>query len=49
MFFDGTPTIFVNGRRLFGNYPWANLERIISGELNYQKTNHDAGMLAPYG
>jgi protein-disulfide isomerase len=40
---EGTPTIFVNGRRLFGNYPWANLEQIVNGELKYQQTNHDAG------
>ena len=39
---DATPTIFVNGRRLIGNYPWPNLEQIISGELNYQKTAHNA-------
>ena len=35
---DATPTLFINGRRLVGNYPWANLMQIISGELNYQKT-----------
>ena len=35
---DATPTIFLNGRRLVGNYPWPNLEQIINGELNYQKT-----------
>jgi len=35
---DATPTLFVNGRRLVGNYPWPNLEQIINGELNYQKT-----------
>ena len=35
---DATPTLFVNGRRLVGNYPWPNLEQIITGELNYQKT-----------
>ena len=40
---DATPTLFVNGRRLVGNYPWQNIEQIISGELNYQKTAHDAG------
>ena len=40
---DATPTMFVNGRRLVGNYPWQNLEQIINGELNYQKTAKDAG------
>jgi len=36
---DATPTLFLNGRRLVGNYPWQNIEQIISGELNYQKTS----------
>lgn len=40
---DATPTMFLNGRRLVGNYPWPNLEQIINGELNYQKTAKDAG------
>ncbi|HYL74091.1 MAG TPA: thioredoxin domain-containing protein [Bryobacteraceae bacterium] len=40
---DATPTIFINGRRLVGNYPWVNLEQIINGELNYQKTAQNAG------
>jgi protein-disulfide isomerase len=35
---DATPTLFLNGRRLIGNYPWQNLDQIITGELNYQKT-----------
>jgi protein-disulfide isomerase len=35
---DATPTVFLNGRRLVGNYPWQNLEQIINGEVNYQKT-----------
>jgi protein-disulfide isomerase len=35
---DATPTLFVNGRRLVGNYPWQNIEQIINGELNYEKT-----------
>jgi protein-disulfide isomerase len=34
---DATPTVFLNGRRLVGNYPWQNIEQIINGELNYQK------------
>ncbi len=40
---DATPTMFLNGRRLVGNYPWPNLEQIINGELNYQKTAQNAG------
>ena len=39
---DATPTMFLNGRRLVGNYPWPNLEQIINGELNYQKTSANA-------
>jgi protein-disulfide isomerase len=35
---DATPTLFLNGRRLVGNYPWQNITQIINGELNYQKT-----------
>jgi protein-disulfide isomerase len=35
---DATPTVFINGRRLIGNYPWQNIEQIITGELNYQKS-----------
>jgi len=40
---DATPTIFLNGRRLVGNYPWANLQQLITGELHYQKTAQNAG------
>jgi protein-disulfide isomerase len=35
---DATPTLFLNGRRLVGNYPWQNLDQIIGGELNFQKS-----------
>ncbi len=35
---DATPTVFLNGRRLVGNYPWQNIEQIINGELNFQKS-----------
>lgn len=35
---DATPTLFINGRRLVGNYPWQNIDQIIEGELNYEKT-----------
>jgi protein-disulfide isomerase len=40
---DATPTIFVNGRRLIGNYPWQNLQQLIDGELKYQKNEKNAG------
>jgi protein-disulfide isomerase len=36
---NGTPTIFVNGRRLMGAYPWDNLKAIIQADLDYQKTH----------
>ncbi len=40
---DGTPTTFLNGRRLIGSYPWPNLQQLIEGELNYQKSAQNAG------
>ena len=40
---DATPTMFINGRRLVGNYPWPNLQQLINGELNYQKSAQNAG------
>jgi len=36
---EGTPTIFVNGRRLMGNLPWENLKAIIAADLDYQATH----------
>ena len=36
---DATPTSFVDGRRLVGNYPWTNLEQVVNLEVNYQKTH----------
>jgi len=39
---DATPTLFLNGRRLVGNYPWQNISQIITGELSYQKTAQNA-------
>lgn len=39
---EATPTTFINGRPLVGNYPWPNLEQIINGELKYQQTHHSA-------
>jgi protein-disulfide isomerase len=43
---DATPTVFVNGRRLVGNYPWPNLEQIIQGELSYEKSSGAAASSA---
>ncbi len=40
---SGTPTTFVNGRRLTDSFPWPNLEQLINQELDYQKTAKDAG------
>lgn len=37
-----TPTLFINGRRLVGNYPWQNLEQIIKQELDYQSASAEA-------
>lgn len=39
---DATPTVFIDGRRLVGNYPWQNIDQILGGELNYQKTAQNA-------
>ena len=39
----GTPTTFVNGRRLTDSFPWQNMEQLINQELAYQKTAKDAG------
>jgi protein-disulfide isomerase len=36
---SGTPTIFLNGRRLMGNIPWENLKVVIEADLDYQKTH----------
>jgi protein-disulfide isomerase len=46
---DATPTIFLNGHRLVGNYPWQNLEQIIKVELNYQTTTQNAPPAAAIG
>jgi protein-disulfide isomerase len=43
---DATPTLFLNGRRLVGNYPWQNLDQIITGELNYEKSAQNASSAA---
>jgi protein-disulfide isomerase len=39
----GTPTLFINGRRLEGPVPWPNLREIIDYEIEYQKTAKNAG------
>jgi protein-disulfide isomerase len=40
---NGTPTLFVNGRRLASQVPWPQLETIIRSEIEYQKTAKNAG------
>jgi protein-disulfide isomerase len=40
---NGTPTIFVNGRRISQTIDWLNLKNIIDAEIEYQKTAKNAG------
>jgi protein-disulfide isomerase len=40
---DGTPTLFVNGRRIAQSIDWPNLRSIIDYEIEYQKTAKNAG------
>lgn len=40
---NSTPTLFVNGRRMVGSVPWADLKRVIDYEIEYQKTAKNAG------
>ncbi len=40
---DGTPTLFVNGRKIGQSIDWANLKAIVDYEIEYQKTAKDAG------
>ena len=40
---SGTPTIFVNGRRISQTIDWPNLKNIIDSEIEYQKTAKNAG------
>ena len=40
---SGTPTMFVNGRRIGQTIEWANLKTIIDTEIEYQKTAKNAG------
>jgi protein-disulfide isomerase len=40
---DGTPTLFINGRRIPAGTDWASMKRVIDFELEYQKTAKNAG------
>ncbi len=40
---NGTPTLFVNGRRIPNVVDWATLRNIIDYEIEYQKTAKNAG------
>jgi protein-disulfide isomerase len=40
---DSTPTLFINGRRISSNLPWAQLKSIIDNEIAYQQTAKNAG------
>jgi protein-disulfide isomerase len=39
----GTPTMFINGRRIGQTIEWPNLKMIIDSEIEYQKTAKNAG------
>jgi protein-disulfide isomerase len=39
----GTPTLFINGRRISNVVDWPSLKNIIDYEIEYQKTAHNAG------
>jgi protein-disulfide isomerase len=40
---SGTPTMFINGRRIPQTIDWANLKNIIDTEIEYQKVAKNAG------
>jgi protein-disulfide isomerase len=40
---DGTPTLFVNGRRIQNSIEWPNLKATIDNEIEYQKIAKNAG------
>lgn len=40
---SGTPTLFINGRRIPQTIEWPNLKVIIDAEIEYQKTAKNAG------
>ena len=39
----GTPTLFINGRKIDHTIDWPSLRAMIEHELDYQKTAKDAG------
>jgi protein-disulfide isomerase len=39
----GTPTMFINGRRIPQSIDWASLKNIVDTEIDYQKTAKNAG------
>jgi protein-disulfide isomerase len=40
---DGTPTLFINGRRIPAGTDWPSIKRVIDFEIEYQKTAKNAG------
>jgi len=40
---NSTPTLFINGRKITQQLPWANLKQVIDFELDYQETAQNAG------
>ena len=40
---DGTPTLFINGRRMPAGTDWNNIKRVVDNEIKYQETAKDAG------
>jgi protein-disulfide isomerase len=40
---NGTPTIFVNGRRITNSVEWTGLKATIDNEIEYQKVAKNAG------
>ena len=40
---NGTPTLFVNGRRLPPQAAWSDLRQVIDQEIDYQKVAKNAG------
>jgi protein-disulfide isomerase len=40
---EGTPTLFVNGRRISNSVEWVNLKATIDNEIEYQKVAKNAG------
>ena len=40
---NGTPTMFINGRRIPNAIDWPNLKVIVDSEIEYQKTAKNAG------